>query len=204
MHNITVENFKAFHRRLGLDSPSDENVLIYGENGSGKTSLFEAFHFYYFKDKIFNERIPANVVVGRADEEDAVIKSFCYDRTNEPMTLSVDNVAYSGYTPATDEQIFLLSYLDIHPQGDQEDHICIREILDKACFKYDANLTNWFDDSAEREIVGNTNKILEDVFYIKGLKLMVSQTGDGICILEKEHTHRQRCRRYDAVVAYAV
>lgn len=185
MYNITVENFKAFRQRLMLDCPNGKNVLIYGENGSGKTSLYEAFHLYFFRDKIFNKRIPANVVEGRTDEEDAVVRSFCYDRANDPMVLSVDNVAYSGYTPGVDEQIFLLSYKNIHPQSDHEDYICIREMLDRACFKYDAYLANWFDDSAEREIVSNTNKILEDSFYIKGLKLTVSQTGDGICTLEK-------------------
>lgn len=185
MQNLTVENFKAFRQQLELNCPNDENVLIYGENGSGKTSLFEAFHLYYFRNQIFRERIPANVVEGRADEEDAVIKSFGHDRTNDAMLLSIDGDSYAGYTPAADEQVFLLSYQDIHPQNEQEDYICIREMIDKACFKYDENMANWFDDEAEKEIVKNTNKILEDAFYIKGLTLTVSQTGDGICTLEK-------------------
>lgn len=184
MENLTIENFKAFRKQLVLNCLNKENVLIYGENGSGKTSLFEAFHLYYFRDKIFNERIPANVVEGRVDEEEAVMKTFCYDRTNDPMTLNIDGVAYARYSPSTDDQIFLLSYKDIHPQNEQEDHISIREMLNRVCFKYDTNLANWFDDETEKEVVNNANRILEDVFYFDGLKLTVSQTGDNICSLQ--------------------
>lgn len=183
MHNLTVENFKAFQEKLELNSPNNENVLIYGENGSGKTSLYEAFRLYYFKEKIFKERIPANIVIGRTDEEDAVVKSFSFDRTNNPMALSIDGVAYTAYTPAT-EQIFLISSSDLHPQNESEDRICIKKMIEKACYKFDSSMANWFDAAAEREIVDNTNKTLENIFYIKGLKLRVGQTGDEICTLE--------------------
>lgn len=198
MQNLTVENFKAFREKLELKCPNEENVLIYGENGSGKTSLYEAFHLYYFKDKIFRERIPANVVVGRADEEEAVVKSFSFDRTNDPMVLSVDGVAYTGYTPAT-EQVFLITYSDLHPQNENEDLICIKKMIENACYKFDSSMANWFDTDAEQEIVDNTNKTLEDVFYIKGLKLRVSQTGDEICTLENTdriQNKKENLRRY--------
>ena len=41
MKKIELDNFKAFKRSTGF-SPNEKNVLIYGENGAGKTSLFEA------------------------------------------------------------------------------------------------------------------------------------------------------------------
>ena len=199
MVNLTVENFKAFHQRLDLDCPNNESVLIYGENGSGKTSLYEAFHLYYFKDKIFKERIPANVVVGRADEEDAVVKSFSYDMTNDPMVVSIDGIDFSEYISTDDEQVFLLANTDLHPQNEDEDNICIRRMLRRACFKYEDAMSNWLDADAENEIVNNTNKTLEEVFYIKDLKLAVSQTGDDFCTIEvtnKIQSKKQALSRY--------
>ncbi len=186
MHNLTIENFKAFRGKLELKCPNRENVLIYGENGSGKTSLFEAFHLYYFKEKIFRERIPANIVVGRTDEEDAVVASFAFDRTNDTMALSIDGDDYASFVPTGEEQVFLISYSDLHPQNESEDYICIRKMLEKACFRYEVSMDNWFDADAEQEIVNNTNQILEDVFYLNGVILKVSQTGDDICTLEKK------------------
>lgn len=185
MRNLTVENFKAFHQRLELNSPNRENVLIYGENGSGKTSLYEAFRLYYFKEIIFKERIPANVVEGREYEEDAVVKSFCFDRTNDPMILSIDGVSYDVYTPAANEQVFLISYNDLHPRNEHEDYICIKKLIEKVCFKYEEGLANWLDADAEETIVKNTNKTLEEIFYLDGYKITVSQTGDDICTLER-------------------
>lgn len=55
---ITIENFK-FHHDLEFDIKI-KNCLIYGENGTGKSSIYEALYsnFYYFKDKkIANNQI---------------------------------------------------------------------------------------------------------------------------------------------------
>lgn len=58
INKITIENFK-FHHNLEFDIKT-KNCLIYGENGTGKSSIYEALYasFYYFKDtKIANNQI---------------------------------------------------------------------------------------------------------------------------------------------------
>lgn len=184
MRNLTVENFKAFHQRLTLDAPNEENLLIYGENGSGKSSIFEAFRLYFFKSRIFDERIAPNVIENRPDEEDAVIRTFTYDKTTDPLSIEIDGMDYSSYNPATNDQVFLLSYDDLHPQNQEDDRICIKQMLRRAYFKYESDIANWLDSSSEKEIVDNVNNILKTVFYSSDLILQVSQTGDDICTLE--------------------
>lgn len=45
---IEVDNFKAYYGKYSpLDLPEGQNVLIYGENGSGKSSLYKALNSYF-------------------------------------------------------------------------------------------------------------------------------------------------------------
>ena len=41
--NIKFRNYRAFYGEYELKIPKGENLLIYGENGSGKTALLDAF-----------------------------------------------------------------------------------------------------------------------------------------------------------------
>lgn len=44
---IEIKNFKAFRRPDVIDlGENGQNILLYGENGSGKTSLYEALQFF--------------------------------------------------------------------------------------------------------------------------------------------------------------
>jgi energy-coupling factor transporter ATP-binding protein EcfA2 len=45
---IQIKNFRAFHgATLTVDLPKSENLIVYGENGSGKTSLFLALKDFF-------------------------------------------------------------------------------------------------------------------------------------------------------------
>lgn len=45
---IEINNFKAYYGKYApLDLPEGQNVLIYGENGSGKSSLYKALNSYF-------------------------------------------------------------------------------------------------------------------------------------------------------------
>src|SRR5690606_22340135 len=39
---IVIENYRGVRGSLTLDLPAGENLLIYGENGAGKSSVFHA------------------------------------------------------------------------------------------------------------------------------------------------------------------
>jgi hypothetical protein len=43
---IEIENYRAFFGHTPIELPKGENLLVYGENGSGKSSLFKALNNY--------------------------------------------------------------------------------------------------------------------------------------------------------------
>ena len=76
--NIKLKNFK-FHNSLEFDI--NKNCLIYGENGSGKSSIYKALYsnFYYFKDK----KIVSNIV-------DVADKFLHRDFRSEDLKVDID------------------------------------------------------------------------------------------------------------------
>lgn len=85
---IEIDGFKAFPNKFSIDLPDGKNFLIYGENGSGKSSLYYALHVLmqsvfkddkgakYFKpgDTNGDEFIPNNeqlININRFDEAKA-------------------------------------------------------------------------------------------------------------------------------------
>ena len=63
---ITLNNYRAFVKSEIIDIPQDQHLLIYGENGSGKSSVYNALKDFFnssftSSNTIFNEaRILAN------------------------------------------------------------------------------------------------------------------------------------------------
>jgi AAA domain len=59
--SIQLENYRAFHNNYSeIDIPKGQNVLIYGENGSGKSSMFKALN-----DFITSSRLPKTFTTNR-------------------------------------------------------------------------------------------------------------------------------------------
>lgn len=49
MEKIEINKFKAFNTRIALIlEPEKKNLLLYGENGSGKSSIFEAIKLIFY------------------------------------------------------------------------------------------------------------------------------------------------------------
>ena len=75
---IKLKNYKFHHN---LDFNINKNCLIYGENGSGKSSIYKALYsnFYYFKDK--------KIVSDRVDVSD---KFLHRDFRSEDLKVDID------------------------------------------------------------------------------------------------------------------
>lgn len=65
MKKLTLANFKAFGEDVvtfGGETPEGhpKNILCYGENGAGKSSVYEAIKYIFHKQRIEKELIPAS------------------------------------------------------------------------------------------------------------------------------------------------
>lgn len=57
--NITIDNFRAYIHPLDIKMPTGENLLVYGENGSGKSSFYKALRFFLASS--VNDKLPFEV-----------------------------------------------------------------------------------------------------------------------------------------------
>ena len=50
MNSLKIENFKA-HKNLLIEA-KNRNFLLYGDNGAGKSSIYDAIKICFFKQKL--------------------------------------------------------------------------------------------------------------------------------------------------------
>lgn len=75
MKELEIAHFKAFDKPFVL-SPDNRNMLIYGENGAGKSSIAEALRMVFFYDRLFGRF--ARRGVNRDKEERRFLASYAY------------------------------------------------------------------------------------------------------------------------------
>lgn len=109
MNTIVIENFKAFHKPESLKTEG-KNVLICGENGSGKTSLFEAFRFAYHHDLLYSKLYDSSTLA----EERKARKTDYRDSFNNVLerakhfSIIIDGIDSLSFSP-TDEVAYCVS-----------------------------------------------------------------------------------------------
>ena len=55
MENILLKNFKAHKKELQINFQNNaKNLLLYGDNGAGKSSIYEAIKLIFFREKLEN------------------------------------------------------------------------------------------------------------------------------------------------------
>ncbi|MCM1142954.1 MAG: AAA family ATPase [Muribaculum sp.] len=183
MNELLLRNYKAFES-LELDIPDKEgsrNALIYGENGAGKSSIFDAIRYFYFKDKV--RKIPPNII---GVDRDNKIKEFDENLASKfsrssSFTLKIDDIEYNPSSVPPDVDVFMLSYDDI---ANERDKIVINDLLSNAYFKYDES-NNSIDDDFIQVLIGHVNEALLNEFKIE---LSVSLHANGYLIF-KDNVH---------------
>lgn len=58
MEKLEINHFKAFGSRIAfILSTQRKNLLLYGENGAGKTSVYEALKLLFFRKRLLKGKI---------------------------------------------------------------------------------------------------------------------------------------------------
>ncbi len=129
MNKLRLEHFKAFRdsAELALDG---ENVLIFGENGSGKSSLYQALKIIFHRKKMFDSEIPDTTKDprDRKNAESDILSRYNYQLTPlTPFLLEIDGTSFERFD-TTGYNVSMISQEDIKV----EDEIDVVNLLKKS------------------------------------------------------------------------
>lgn len=138
MNTLKLKNFKAYREEfeelanhiLKIDN---KNFLLYGENGSGKSSIYEAIKVVFFKNKL-ELQIP---IAATPEEQETFKNDFWnkYKHKNAPnaFEIEINNTSYTSFD-ATQYQTFMIAM----------DRLCIEDFirLDTLLRKFDFSIEN--------------------------------------------------------------
>lgn len=143
MEKIEINKFKAFNTRIALIlEPEKKNLLLYGENGSGKSSIFEAIKLIFYKERLLNSRISVGASEEQKNaEEESFYNSYRHRSVNSSIEIKINNSDFHFFNVAN-YHCYMLSHIDIsyisHKIEDGKirniDIINLREILENHFF----------------------------------------------------------------------
>lgn len=186
MHTIVIQNFKAFGVKgitFGPHKPDvtkcPKNILCYGDNGTGKSSVYEAILWAFFYDKIIDDKV-SKALIG--EERDNAIKQlqlkFNNTETNVDFAIKINGEDYKTFNKS--------SYHVYMFKGDSltaTPYIRMHDLYNKVMFNVDP--ASLLLNESLSIIITEVNRILKDLFY-ESLQIEESQNGYGLIILKDE------------------
>lgn len=166
INHLRLEHFKAFRdpAEMTLDG---KNVLVYGENGAGKSSLYQALKIIFHRNRIFDAQIAPTVTdpQDRRNAEKDVLGQYNYQLTPlTDFTLAIDGIDFAAYMP-TGIDVCMISRDDILA----EDIIDVVKLLKKGIVGI-ADPDKFIADKKET-IESYVNIFLKDYFYEDNLSV---------------------------------
>ena len=104
---ISLRHFKAFQGEYNINLPNGCNLLLYGENGSGKSSLYLALNLFFATNSPFDKH--KNIFV---TTDEGFVKLDIGDLTKAPNTYEWDATTHPSMEPLIIEASKTKGFLD--------------------------------------------------------------------------------------------
>lgn len=164
MEKLFIEDFKAFSEAVDIELTNCKNLLIYGENGSGKSSVYEALRYIFFKDLVEGKNIPVSILStgGAAAQaaKDTLRNSFNNRQTNNSFQIKINDTDWKTFHP--DYDILMISQSELQTRYEFEIGKMISNLY---CTINDSSfsLSSSECEELEFDINFNLEEFLEDV-----------------------------------------
>ena len=187
MHTIEIQNFKAFGAKEIRFGPSKldftkrpKNILCYGDNGTGKSSVFDAILWAFFSDKIISSKV-SNALIG--EERNNAIRQLQLMYNN-----TVTNVDFSLKINGEDYKTFDNSEYYVYMfRGDSlsvTSHISMFELYGMAMLGGTSPISILSNGNLNI-VIAEVNRVLKDVFF-EPIQIEESQNEEGWIVLKDE------------------
>jgi len=180
MRKLALKNFKA-HRvnedgeYLEIDLEDSKNFLLYGDNGSGKSSIYEALKVSFFTNKV--EPFIADRIT--SDEREIILREF-WQKYNNTLTGELFEIFINDEDhqlfDSSSYSLFMLSLDELYI----EDFIRLDELLKRFCF--DIENVDALCLSKSGVIQERVNRILKENFREEIQVIINNEKDYGIII----------------------
>lgn len=131
---MILSHFKAFDSEVKFHFEG-KNALVFGENGSGKTSFFEALKVAFFYNRLERSKIQASDTPEDAREKRSQLYESFRNANNKSIRFSIKvNDADHTALARNDYKVFLVTHDDFNLQNNC---ILLDETLDRLFFDLD-------------------------------------------------------------------
>ncbi len=172
--SLYIEKFKAFKEATSFKI--DNNFLIYGDNGAGKSSIYEALKLVFFYNRIKDtHRVGATPDEQQAQWESYLANQYNY-RGETGYIIRVNDKKYEDFISQLDYQDYHVSMIcnsDIHVGN----NISYRELLEKVYIHGNVDgIIN--DESATSLLAESVNTDLKIFFKEENVEVAISREND--------------------------
>lgn len=189
INTISLQKFKAFDSRCEINLDG-KNAIFFGENGSGKSSLYDALKICFHRDKIFKSKIPSTVVLpaDKTAAESDILNS--YNNQKSPLTsfsIEINGNPYNSF-PTPDYDVNIINSENIKPRDILEVDILIQSTLINI-----ANADKYVSDN-KKDLEDWINSCLQNDFHERNLEFAINRVANHWRISLKDNN-----RMVDAV-----
>lgn len=164
MKSIYLENFRAFKAPIEIKlSDSERHILLYGENGAGKTSLYDALELFFFYDELEKNAINGAIdATDEAQKRNDWLKSYlCKMASSSSIIVKVNNENFNANIDKSAYQILMLSNRSIL----HNDTISVKKLLEGIRLT-NLDIDTFLSDSENRNLIEDyVNERLHNDFW---------------------------------------
>ena len=128
MKKLSLKNFKAFEQEITISLENEKNLLLYGENGAGKSSIYEAIRIIFFKNRI-EAGLTANTPEDLIQLKSETWAAYNNKINNHDFEIMIDDEDHSTFVNNS-YQVFMISIEEMKI----EDKIDLQTLLSSFCF----------------------------------------------------------------------
>jgi energy-coupling factor transporter ATP-binding protein EcfA2 len=128
MNKLKLTRFKAFEAEATISLDGRKNLLLYGENGAGKSSIYEALKIVFFRAKL-ESQLTAQTPEDLEQLKAELWSSYNNKITNQNFEIEINDTSYDVFV--TDNyQVFMISIEELAI----ENKINLKTLLEKFNF----------------------------------------------------------------------
>lgn len=173
-----LSHFKAFEDGIQFRLKG-KNALVFGENGSGKTSFFEALKMVFFHERLENAKVFASDTPEDAHEKRRQLyESYCNANTGTRFAINVNGADYTTLV-RDDYKVFLVTHDDFNLK---DDCILLEELLARLFFDYDGMTPSLLMQTISDDLEDAVNESLEKQFS-ESVKISIDKSNRFRCVL---------------------